>query len=200
MQTKSLLIDGELVTTRLAGRMEDTMQAFAVRAACFIGEQDVPYSEEFDGQDFGATHLVAYLGAEPVGALRIRWFQSFAMPERLAVMQRFRGHQRRAAPARARPRAGREPRLQDPLHACIAGPGDLLREAGLAPARRRTDARRPADAWRWFARSIRPWKAPKLPIRMPLPFPPSTASIRQPRRTASDDSSPVTNKTACADA
>lgn len=93
MQTNSLLIDGELVTTRLAGRMEDTMQAFAVRAACFIGERDVPYSEEFDGQDFGATHLVAYLGAEPIGALRIRWLQSFAMPERLAVMQRFRGHQ-----------------------------------------------------------------------------------------------------------
>lgn len=92
MQAKSLLINGELVTIKLAGRMEDTMQAFAVRAACFIGEQDVPYSEEFDGQDFGATHVVAYLGAEPVGALRIRWFQSFAMPERLAVMQRFRGH------------------------------------------------------------------------------------------------------------
>lgn len=72
--------------------MEDTLQAFAVRAACFIGEQDVPYSEEFDGQDFGATHVVAYLGREPVGALRIRWFPSFAMPERLAVMQRFRGH------------------------------------------------------------------------------------------------------------
>lgn len=72
--------------------MEDTLHAFAVRAACFIGEQDVPYSEEFDGQDFGATHVVAYLGSEPVGALRIRWFPSFAMPERLAVMQRFRGH------------------------------------------------------------------------------------------------------------
>ena len=92
METKSCSIDGELVTTKLAGRMEDTMQAFAVRAACFIGEQDVPYSEEFDGQDFGATHLLAYLGNEPVAALRIRWFQSFAMPERLAVMQRFRGH------------------------------------------------------------------------------------------------------------
>jgi len=92
MEAKSSSIDGELVTTKLAGRMEDTMQAFAVRAACFIGEQDVPYSEEFDGQDFGATHLLAYLGNEPVGALRIRWFQSFAMPERLAVMQRFRGH------------------------------------------------------------------------------------------------------------
>ncbi len=92
METRSCSIDGELVTTRLAGRMEDTLQAFAVRAACFIGEQEVPYSEEFDGQDFGATHLVAHLGNEPVGALRIRWFQSFAMPERLAVMQRFRGH------------------------------------------------------------------------------------------------------------
>ena len=70
METKSCSIDGEFVTTRLAGRMEDTLQAFAVRAACFIGEQDVPYSEEFDGQDFGATHLLAYLGNEPVGALR----------------------------------------------------------------------------------------------------------------------------------
>ena len=93
MEARSCSIDGELVIIKLAGRMEDTMQAFAVRAACFIGEQDVPYSEEFDGQDFGATHLVAYLGNEPVGALRIRWFQSFAMPERLAVMQRFRSHE-----------------------------------------------------------------------------------------------------------
>lgn len=92
METMTCSIDGEIVTTKLAGRMEDTMQAFAVRAACFIGEQDVPYSEEFDGQDFGATHLLAYLGTEPVATLRIRWFQSFAMPERLAVMQRFRGH------------------------------------------------------------------------------------------------------------
>ena len=91
-KARSCSIDGELVTIRLAGRMEDTLQAFAVRAACFIGEQDVPYSEEFDGQDFGATHLLAYLGNEPIGALRVRWFQSFAMPERLAVMQRFRGH------------------------------------------------------------------------------------------------------------
>jgi len=85
-------IGGEPVTTRLAMKMEDSLQAFAVRAACFIGELDVPYSEEFDGHDFGATHIVAYVGEEPVGAVRMRWFQSFAMPERLAVIQRFRGH------------------------------------------------------------------------------------------------------------
>jgi GNAT superfamily N-acetyltransferase len=68
------------------------MQAFAVRAACFIGELEVPFTEEFDGHDYGATHVVAYLGTEPVGTLRLRWFKSFAMPERLAVIQRFRGH------------------------------------------------------------------------------------------------------------
>ncbi len=85
-------IGGEPVTTKLAMKMEDSMQAFAVRAACFIGELDVPYSEEFDGHDFGATHVIAYVGDEPVGAVRVRWFHSFAMPERLAVIQRFRGH------------------------------------------------------------------------------------------------------------
>jgi GNAT superfamily N-acetyltransferase len=91
METRACSIGGEFVAVRIAGRMEETLQAFAVRAACFIGEQGVPYSEEFDGQDFGATHLLAHLGNEPIGALRVRWFQSFAMPERLAVVQRFRG-------------------------------------------------------------------------------------------------------------
>ena len=85
-------IGGEPLTTKLAMKMEDSMQAFAVRAACFIGELDVPYSEEFDGHDFGATHVIAYVGDEPAGTVRVRWFQSFAMPERLAVIQRFRGH------------------------------------------------------------------------------------------------------------
>ena len=92
MSTMALSIGGETVTTKLAMRMEDSLQAFAVRAACFIGELDVPYSEEFDGHDFGATHIIAYVGDEPAGTLRVRWFQSFAMPERLAVIQRFRGH------------------------------------------------------------------------------------------------------------
>jgi hypothetical protein len=48
--------------------------------------------QSIGGEDFGATHIIAYVGDEPVGALRVRWFQSFAMPERLAVIQRFRGH------------------------------------------------------------------------------------------------------------
>lgn len=92
MNTTANSIGGQAVVIKLAMKMEDSLQAFAVRAACFIGEQDIPYSEEFDGHDFGATHIIAYLGEEPVGAVRLRWFQSFAMPERLAVMQRFRGN------------------------------------------------------------------------------------------------------------
>jgi GNAT superfamily N-acetyltransferase len=92
MSSTSRTVNGEPVTTKLAMRMEDSLHAFAVRAATFIGELDVPYSEEFDGHDFSATHIVAYIGSEPVGAVRVRWLQSFAMPERLAVVQRFRGH------------------------------------------------------------------------------------------------------------
>ena len=92
MRTGVQAIDGVPVTTRLAMKMEDSLQAFAVRAACFIGELEVPFSEEFDGHDYGATHVIAYIGDEPIGTVRVRWFKWFAMCERLAVMQRFRGH------------------------------------------------------------------------------------------------------------
>jgi GNAT superfamily N-acetyltransferase len=92
MSTIAQSIGGMPVTTRLAMKMEDSLQAFAVRAACFIGEMEVPFSEEFDGHDYGATHVIAYMGDEPIGTVRVRWFKSFAMTERLAVMQRFRGH------------------------------------------------------------------------------------------------------------
>jgi GNAT superfamily N-acetyltransferase len=92
MRTDIQSIGGVPVTTRLAMKMEDSLQAFAVRAACFIGELEVPFSEEFDGHDYGATHVIAYIGDEPIGTVRVRWFKSFAMCERLAVMQRFRGN------------------------------------------------------------------------------------------------------------
>ena len=62
MRTGVQAIDGVPVTTRLAMKMEDSLQAFAVRAACFIGELEVPFSEEFDGHDYGATHVIAYIG------------------------------------------------------------------------------------------------------------------------------------------
>lgn len=80
------------VTVRVAMKMEDMLQAVAIRAACFIGELGVPFAEEFDGHDYGATHVIACLDDEPVGAVRVRWFGSFAITDRLAILPRFRGH------------------------------------------------------------------------------------------------------------
>ena len=68
MDGRSWVIDGEHVVVRPAARMEDTLQAFAIRAACFIGEQNLSFSEEFDGHDHDACHLIAYLGNEPIRA------------------------------------------------------------------------------------------------------------------------------------
>jgi predicted GNAT family N-acyltransferase len=66
------------------------MRVVSVRSATFIAEQDCPYDEEFDGNDFSASHLLAYVGNEPVGCLRIRYFAGFAKLERLAVRHEFR--------------------------------------------------------------------------------------------------------------
>jgi predicted GNAT family N-acyltransferase len=57
-----------------------------------MGDQDCPYEEEFDGNDFaGATHLLLRHGREPVGVVRMRWFGGFAKMERLAIRKGHRG-------------------------------------------------------------------------------------------------------------
>jgi predicted GNAT family N-acyltransferase len=67
------------------------MQVVAIRAVVYMAEQNCPYDEEFDENDFaGATHLLAYVDGEPAGALRMRWFAGFAKAERLAVRQNWR--------------------------------------------------------------------------------------------------------------
>jgi predicted GNAT family N-acyltransferase len=66
------------------------MRAVAIRGAVYIGEQECPYEEEFDGNDFSATHLIGYVGDEPAGCMRIRYFADFAKVERLVVRKEFR--------------------------------------------------------------------------------------------------------------
>lgn len=68
----------------------DLMKVAAIRSAVYIGEQNCPYEEEFDGNDFAATHLLAYVDNEPAGCMRLRYFGSFAKLERLAVRKEFR--------------------------------------------------------------------------------------------------------------
>jgi predicted GNAT family N-acyltransferase len=78
------------ISVRVARTMDDFMRAAVIRGAVFVGEQNCPYDEEFDGNDFTATHFVGYVGDEPAGCLRIRYFADFAKLERLVVRKEFR--------------------------------------------------------------------------------------------------------------
>ena len=80
-----------VVTIKLASTSDELMQCFALRAAVFMGEQACPYGEEFDGNDYAASHIIVYVDGEPAGTLRLRWFQSFCKFERCVVLKRYRG-------------------------------------------------------------------------------------------------------------
>lgn len=82
--------EGHLVI-EVCRTLPDLMQAMAVRTLVYMGEQNCPYDEEYDGNDFaGATHLILRRNGEPIGTLRIRWFADFAKVERVAVRREFR--------------------------------------------------------------------------------------------------------------
>jgi predicted GNAT family N-acyltransferase len=81
------------ISITVARSIDDVMKVVAIRGATYIAEQDCPYEEEFDGNDFSASHLLAYVGHEPVGCLRVRYFADFAKVERLAVRHEFRSRQ-----------------------------------------------------------------------------------------------------------
>ena len=74
----------------VARTFDDMMRVAAVRNSVYIGEQKCPYDEEYDGNDLSATHLLAYIGDEPVGCMRLRFFADFAKFERVAVRPEFR--------------------------------------------------------------------------------------------------------------
>jgi predicted GNAT family N-acyltransferase len=78
------------VAVTVVRSIEDLMRVVSIRSAVYVGEQECPYLEEFDGNDFSATHLLGYAGKEPAACLRIRYFADFAKIERLAVRKEFR--------------------------------------------------------------------------------------------------------------
>lgn len=73
------------LTIRVARSMEDIARVIAIRSAVYMSEQSCPFTEEFDGNDFSATHLICHWKGEPIGCMRIRYFADFAKLERLAV-------------------------------------------------------------------------------------------------------------------
>jgi len=78
------------VSVTVARTIEDFMRVVTIRSAVYMAEQECPFDEEFDGNDFSATHLIGYVGDEPAACLRIRYFADFAKVERLAVRREFR--------------------------------------------------------------------------------------------------------------
>lgn len=74
----------------VAATPDAIQKVFALRAAVFMTEQNCPYEEEFDGNDFCATHILGFVNNEPAAVLRLRYFAGFTKMERLAVLPRFR--------------------------------------------------------------------------------------------------------------
>lgn len=81
------------VKVTVARSLDQVVMAMTLRGVIYLGEQLAPYTEEYDGNDFAAaSHLIAWMGSEPVGVLRLRWFADFAKVERAAVLEPFRKH------------------------------------------------------------------------------------------------------------
>src|SRR6516162_4808073 len=78
------------ITIRIARDPNDLMLVTAIRSAVYLAEQDCPIEEEFDGNDLVAAHFLGFVGKEPAGCLRVRFFGEFAKVERLAVRHQFR--------------------------------------------------------------------------------------------------------------
>ena len=124
----------EPVTVEVVRSMDEMARVIAIRGAVYMGEQHCPFEEEFDGNDFSATHLICHKDGEPVGCMRIRYFADFAKLERLAVRNESRnapaspaarGHGHRAVPEEGLPR---------PVRACADPAARFLGAARLQDA------------------------------------------------------------------
>jgi predicted GNAT family N-acyltransferase len=78
------------INVRIARDPNDLMLVTAIRSAVYLAEQDCPIEEEFDGNDLVAAHFLGFVGKEPAGCLRVRFFGDFAKVERLAVRHQYR--------------------------------------------------------------------------------------------------------------
>ncbi|MDP3737127.1 MAG: GNAT family N-acetyltransferase [Hyphomonadaceae bacterium] len=79
------------ITVRVVRTLDDLQRVSVLRGLTYMAEQDCPYDEEFDGNDLCGLHLLAFVGKEPAGTLRLRFFNGFVKLERLCVDRRQRG-------------------------------------------------------------------------------------------------------------
>lgn len=74
----------------IASNADHLAKIFALRGAVYMSEQNCPYNEEFDGNDFCATHVLGFVDGNPAATLRLRYFADFAKMERVAVLPKYR--------------------------------------------------------------------------------------------------------------
>lgn len=78
-------------TFRIARSLDDLVKVFIVRGIVFMDEQHVACREEMDEHEHAAIHILGEIDGEPIAAGRIRFTDSFAKLERLAVRKPYRG-------------------------------------------------------------------------------------------------------------
>jgi len=80
----------EDVEIAVAQNQTDFDGVMNIRRQVFVDEQKIPEDKEFDGNDFGATHILARAGGKVIGTMRIRYFSDFVKFERMAVLKPYR--------------------------------------------------------------------------------------------------------------
>ncbi len=90
------------IEVKLVRTPDEHAMTMAIRAAVFLAEEDnITYFDEFNGNDYVATHFIAFVNGDPAGVIRLRWFADFAMLERVGIRKRYRSYKVFAALARA---------------------------------------------------------------------------------------------------
>lgn len=74
----------------VAKSLEDLLDSFKVRTCAFVMEQDCPDDDEFDGNDYSGTHIVAKIDGKTVATTRLRYFADFVKIERIAILKQHR--------------------------------------------------------------------------------------------------------------
>jgi predicted GNAT family N-acyltransferase len=71
---------------------DEREDAFRVRIAVFVDEQQIPREEELDELDATAVHCVGYVDGAPVAAGRLVAADGYGKIGRMAVLREHRGH------------------------------------------------------------------------------------------------------------
>ena len=69
---------------------QQVQDALSVRSASYSADKNLKASMLRDGNDYVGTHFVAYMGEEPIGSARVRWFSGFAKFERSCLLPEYR--------------------------------------------------------------------------------------------------------------